>query len=374
MIERKLENVIIDRMFKRKVIIVLGARQVGKTTLLKSIVRKTGIEYIWLDGDEPDVRSMLSNASSTKLKKIIGKYKLVVIDEAQRINNIGLSAKLIVDNFKDIQVLLSGSSALDIANELKEPLTGRKYEYTLFPISFDEMIGHSSLIEETRLLENRLIYGSYPDVILSNSNEIEILGQLTTSYLYKDIFSYNLIKKPTILEKLLQALALQIGNEVSFNEIGQLIGLDPTTVERYVDLLEKAYVVFRLNSLSRNMRNEIKKGKKIYFYDLGIRNAIIKSFSSLELRVDKGALWENYLISERMKYNHYNIKYLNMYFWRTHSQQEIDYIEEEGEQLSAYEFKWNPRKKAKFSKSFLKAYKNSNLRNINIDNYFEFIS
>jgi len=374
MIERKLENIIIERMFKKKVIIVMGARQVGKTTLLKSIVKKIGIEYIWLDGDEPDIRSILSNASSTKLKKIIGKYKLVVIDEAQRINNIGLSAKLIVDNFKDIQVLLSGSSALEIANELKEPLTGRKYEYTLFPISFDEMVKHSSLIEETRLLENRLLYGNYPDVILSNSNEIELLGQLTTSYLYKDIFSYNLIKKPTILEKLLQALALQIGSEVSFNEIGQLIGLDPTTVERYIDLLEKAYVIFRLNSLNRNMRNEIKKGKKIYFYDLGIRNAIIKSFSSLELRADKGALWENYLISERIKYNHYNIKYCNMYFWRTHSQQEIDYIEEESGKLSAYEFKWNPKKKAKFSKSFLKSYKDSNLKNININNYFEFIS
>ncbi len=374
MIERHLENIIINRMFKKKVIIIMGARQVGKTTLLHSVVHKANIDHIWLDGDEPDVRSMLSNASSTKLKKIIGKYKLVIIDEAQRINNIGLSVKLIVDNFSDVQVLLSGSSALEIANELKEPLTGRKYEFNLFPISFSEMVKHSNLIEETRLIENRLIYGSYPDVILNNDDEKEILSQLTTSYLYKDIFSYNLIKKPAILEKLLQALALQIGSEVSYHEIGQLIGLDPATVERYIDLLEKSYVLFRLHSLNRNMRNEIKKGKKIFFYDLGIRNAIIKNFSPLDLRADKGALWENYLISERMKYNHYNIKYTNMFFWRTHSQQEIDYIEEEDNNLSAFEFKWNPKKNARFSKSFLQAYPECKLKTINKNNYDEFVS
>lgn len=373
MIKRNLENTIKMRMFKGKVIIVMGPRQVGKTTLLKTIVENMSIDHIWLNGDEPDIREILTNTTSTNLKHIIGEKKLVVIDEAQRIENIGLTVKLIVDQFPEKQLLLTGSSSLELANTIKEPLTGRKFQYMMFPISYSELVNHTSYIEEGRLLEHRLIFGQYPDVVMNPGNEKEILYQLASSYLYKDIFAYETIKKPAVLEKLLQALALQLGNEVSYYELSSLIGIDPATVEKYVDLLEKSFVLFKLPSFSRNMRNEIKKGRKIYFYDTGIRNAIIKNFSPLALRIDTGGLWENYLIAERLKYNHYNFNYSNYYFWRTHGQQEIDFIEENEGNLHAYEFKWNPKAKIKFPKSFVENYPNSITNGISKNTYQTFL-
>ncbi|MCK5077940.1 MAG: ATP-binding protein, partial [Calditrichia bacterium] len=330
-------------------------------------------KILWMNGDESDIRQLLSQPNSTQLKAIIGSSKFVIIDEAQRVENIGITLKLIVDNFPEIQVLVSGSSSFELTEKIYEPLTGRKYEYYLYPVSYGEMVEHTSQIEESRLLNHRLVYGYYPEVITHNGEEREILSLLTTSYLYKDLLAWEQIKKPVVLEKILQALAFQVGNEVSYNEIGQLVGADNQTVERYIDLLEKAFIIFRLQALSRNLRNEIKKSRKIYFFDNGVRNAIIKNFNNVNMRQDIGALWENFLISERAKANHYTGKHVNKWFWRTHTQQEIDYIEEYGGKLYAYEFKWNPNKRVKFPKSFLNAYAEHETMVVSRANYSDFI-
>lgn len=374
MIKRDLEDIVKNRLYKGKIILIFGARQVGKTTLLKKMFGEKHSEILWLNGDEADVKELLSNTTSTQLKAFIGKNKLIILDEAQRIENIGLTLKLIVDNLKDVQVVVTGSSSFELANRLQEPLTGRKYEYFLYPVSFQEMINYTSLLEENRLLEHRLIFGYYPEVVSKVGEEKEILSMLVSSYLYKDLFMLEQIKKPAILEKLLKALSLQIGNEVSYHEIGQLIGSDNQTIERYIDLLEKAFIVFRLQALSRNVRNEIKKTRKIYFYDTGIRNTIIKNYNPLALRNDVGYLWENYLVAERMKHNHYSQRYVNRYFWRTRQQQEIDYIEEYDGKLHAYEFKWNPNKRVKFPKTFTNAYPGSETKVITPENYFDFLT
>ncbi len=373
MIKRELENVILENLFKKKVVIILGARQVGKTTLLHSITNKLKLKTLWLNGDEADIRELLKNANTTTLKQLIGNKKIIVIDEAQRIENIGLTVKIIVDLFQDKQVLLSGSSSLELSNSITEPLTGRKFEYNLFTISYKELVKHTSFLEEMRVLEHRLIFGQYPDVINNLGNEKEVLLHLASSYLYKDIFTYDAIKKPAVLEKLLTALALQLGSEVKYNELAGLIGIDKGTIEKYIDLLEKSFVIFKLKSFSRNMRNEIKKGKKIYFYDIGVRNAIIKNFAPISLRNDVGALFENYLILERIKKNHYSKQFVNHYFWRTHSQQEIDLIEEKDGKLFAYEFKWNANKKPKLPSKFKKHYENVDFKVITKENYHRFI-
>lgn len=374
MIPRTLERIILDRFHKGKVILVLGPRQSGKTTLAGRIIEQCRLSTLYLNGDEVDVRDMLTNTTSTRLKAMIGKHTVVIIDEAQRITNIGIALKLLADNLKHVQVLVTGSSSLELANEIKEPLTGRKYEYLLYPISFEEMVGHTSLLEEKRMLEHRMIYGYYPEVITNQGDEKDILNLLAGSYLYKDLFAWEQIKKPVLLEKLLQALALQLGNEVSYHELGQLLGADNETVERYIDLMEKAFIIFRLTALSRNIRNELKRTRKIYFYDNGIRNAVIKNFNPLTLRQDTGALWENFLISERMKINQYKGRWVNNWFWRTHAQQEIDYIEEYDGGIHAYEFKWNPQKKVRFPKTFLNGYPGSDTNIISRDNYVAFIT
>lgn len=373
MIHRSLEKAVINRFNKGKLILIVGPRQVGKTTLAEMISKKSGLPTLWMNGDEPDIRDLLSNATSTRLKTIAGNNKLIIIDEAQRILNIGMTLKLMADNFEGVQVVVTGSSALELADELKEPLTGRKYEYFLYPLSTREMIDHTSRLEETRLLEHRLIFGYYPEIVSKPGEEKELLGLLSSSYLYKDLLSWQKIKKPVQLEKLVQALALQLGNQVSYRELGQLIGADNQTVERYVDLLEKAFIVFRLNPLSRNLRNELKKSRKIYFYDNGIRNAIIKNFTPLALRSDRGALWENFIISERMKTNQHIGRMVNRYFWRTRAQQEIDYVEEYEGKLFAYEIKWNPNKKPRFPQTFLKAYPETETHLVSPENYLDFV-
>ncbi len=373
MIKREIEEKIRNQLFKGKTILVLGPRQVGKTTLTQKIVDDSGIPFIWLNGDEPDIRELLSDITSTRLKKIIGNKKLVVIDEAQRIKNIGITIKLIVDVLKDIQVIATGSSSLESAGEIYEPLTGRKYEHIIYPFSFSELAEHTDYLEERRLLEHRMIYGYYPEVVNRSGEERETLQLLSGSYLYKDLFTYEKIKRPSLIEKLLRALALQVGSEVSYRELGQLVGADNQTVEKYIDLMGKAFIVFQLPALSRNIRNEIKKGRKFYFYDNGIRNTIINNFNLLSFRNDTGMLWENFLMSERIKYLHYNNIYSNRYFWRTTQQQEIDYIEDRDGKLSAFEFKWNLAKKVRFSKSFLNAYPGSQTKVITPDNFDEFV-
>ncbi len=374
MITRSLIALLKKKLADNKALILLGPRQVGKTTLLNELTKETD-KVLWCNGDETDVREQFSKPTSARLKKIIGNNKILVIDEAQRIENIGICLKLITDNIKGVKVIATGSSAFELANKTNEPLTGRKWEYTLFPLSFSEMAAHTSVVDERRLLEHRMIYGYYPEVINNPGSEKEILKQLSDSYLYKDILTWERIQKPDRLEKLVQALAFQTGNQVSYNELGQMAGLDNETVEHYIQLLEKAYVVFRLSPFSRNLRNELKKSRKIYFYDNGIRNALINSFNPLGLRNDKGALWENFIISERMKHCAYNQIYSNRFFWRNHAQNEIDYIEERDGQLHAYEFKWKiaKGKKSKFPKIFLKTYKPAICKIITSDNYTEFI-
>lgn len=372
MITRQLEKSINDKLFKGKAILLIGARQVGKTTLLKKVFENTE-NALWLNGDDLEVRLMFNNITVEKYRSLIGHAKTIIIDEAQRIENIGLKAKLITDNFPDIQLVLTGSSSFELANKINEPLTGRKWEYQLFPLSFQEMRDSNGLLQEIKKLPIRLVYGSYPDVVNNPGNEREILKQLTNSYLYKDIFEWERIKKPDMLVKLMQALAFQVGSEVSLNELSGLIGIDKGTVEKYITLLEQTQVIFRLPSLSRNLRNELKMSKKIYFYDNGIRNALINNFSDVELRNDIGNLWENWMISELRKKNHYMSNYCNSFFWRTTQQQEIDYIEEADGQMTAYEFKWNPTKKAKISKTFLQAYPVAEIKTINRENYFELL-
>lgn len=359
---------------KGKALIIIGPRQVGKTTLAKEVLKNKTKNVLWLTGDDPQTRSQLEKASLARLENIILNNKILVIDEAQRIAGAGLMLKLITDHFKNTQLIVTGSSSLDIASQTKESLVGRKFEFPLYPLSFVEMVKHHGLIKEQSLLEHRLIYGYYPEVV-QNSPAIarKILFDLSDGLMYKDLLTLDQIKKPSLIIKLLQALALQIGAEVKYTELAEMTAADPATVEKYIDLLEKSYVVFRLPSLSRNVRNEIKKGKKVYFYDNGIRNAIIKNFNPVGSRQDIGALWENFLVTERMKHNTYSEHYYNAFFWRTTAQQEIDYIEESGGQLHAFEFKWNPKRKGRIPLTFKKAYPNSETEIINRDNFENFV-
>jgi len=373
MISRELEKQLVQHFFRGKIIMLSGARQVGKTTLIEMLLQKRKEKILYLNADETDVRELLTDTTSTSLKSIVGNHKIVFIDEAQRVKNIGITLKLFADQIKDVQVIVTGSSSFDLANEMNEPLTGRKYEFMLFPLSFSEMVKHYGQLEEKRLLEHRLIYGYYPEIVTKPGEEKELLKLLANSYLYRDLLTLEQIKKPVLLEKILRALALQLGSEVSYNEVAQLVNADQETVEKYIDLLEKSFVLFRLPAFSHNVRNEIKKGKKIYFYDNGIRNAVIGNFNLLINRNDTGALWKNFLISERMKYLYYHNINVKRYFWRTVQQQEIDYIEEQERKLSAYEFKWNKKARAKFPKTFIRAYPDSETHLITQGNFESFL-
>ncbi len=275
-----------------------------------------------------------------EIKNIIGEKKIIFIDEAQRINNIGITIKIIVDQLKDVKVYVTGASAFYLQNSINEPLTGRKWEYELFLISWEEYEEKQSYILSIQQLEYRLLYGFYPEVLNNNGDEKAILYQLVNSYLYRDIFEFYGIRKPEVLDKLLKALAFQIGSEVSYNELSQIVGVDKATISRYIHILEQGYIIFRLPSFSKNLRNEIKRNQKIYFYDNGLRNALISNFQNIDLRMDKGALWENFLISERLKQNKYKETFTQMYFWRTKQQQEVDLVEVKDGNVSGFEFKW----------------------------------
>lgn len=354
MIIRSIQKTVEEKLFKGKAVLLFGPRQVGKSTLIEGILQDK--DHLYLNGDDADVREVLTNTTATKLKAIVGNKKILFIDEAQRIQNIGLTLKLFTDQIKDVQVIATGSSAFELSSQVNEPLTGRKYEFMLYPLSFAEMVQDHGLIQEKRLIEHRLVYGYYPEIVTQAGEEAERLKLLAGSYLYKDLLMLEQVKKPLILEKLLKALALQIGSEVSYQELGQTIGSDSKTVDKYIDLLEKAFVVFRVPAFSRNVRNEIKKGKKVYFYDCGIRNAILNNFKTTSFRTDIGALWENFLFAERMKYLRYQNQDTTLHFWRTIQQQEVDLIEDDGENLSAYEFKWNSKAKVRFPQTFINNY------------------
>lgn len=372
-IRRQLHDVIEDKLFKGKAIILIGARQVGKSTLFKQIIENKD-NVLNLNCDDPTIRMTLQNANLNTLQQLIGSNKIVVIDEAQRVPGIGLTLKLITDNKPDVQLLVSGSSSFQLQGQLNEPLTGRKFEYHLYPISTGEIFNDAGLIGTMSSLENRMIFGSYPDVINNMDNPHDILMNLSGSYMYQDLLSMDGIRKPAIIEKLLVALALQIGSEISYNEISQTIGTDSKTVEKYIDLLEKCYIVFRMPALSRNIRNELKKSKKIYFYDNGIRNSIIQNFNPLSMRNDVGALWENFFISERVKFNHYSKHYCNTYFWRTTEQHEIDYVEESNGKFVLFEMKWNPKKSnVTVPKQFTNAYGEQEFHVVTPENYLQFL-
>ena len=377
MINRILKPIIEQQFFKGKVIILLGPRQVGKTTLMEQIkasLPPVAQPVIWLDCDEPHDRELLTNANSADLSMVLRDVKTVIIDEAQRTPNIGLTVKLLADKFKEKQVVVTGSSSLELASKLNEPLTGRKFEYLLLPISTQEIINTDGMLEAIRLLETRLIYGSYPDILCRTEDVKELLFELANSYLFKDIYALQEVRKPELLEKLLVALAFQIGGEVSFNELSQIVQYDVKTVERYINLLEQCFVIFRLNGLNRNLRNELKKGKKFYFYDNGIRNAVLQNFSPINLRQDVGALWENFFVSERLKYNMYNRRFVKSYFWRTQQQQEIDLVEEIDGNFYAFELKWNEKRKVVFPENFLKAYNPQEINVVTPKNYIQFVS
>jgi len=373
-IDRILLPTVEEHLEGGKAVILIGPRQVGKTTLLEKITVRYPGKLLWMDCDEPDIRHRLADTTSTELKAWIGDAGLVVVDEAQRVKNIGLTLKLFTDKIRSLQLLVTGSSSLDLANEINEPLTGRKWEFMLLPISTEEMLRHHGETSERRLLTHRMIYGMYPEIINRPGKEEALLRQLSSSYLYKDIFTFNDVRKPEVIEKLLQSLALQVGSEVNYHELAQLTGTDQATIQRYLNLLEKAFVVFRLPTFSRNVRNELKKSRKVYFYDNGIRNAIINSFKPVDLRTDAGALWENFLVSERTKWLANHQYFANRYFWRTTQQQEIDYLEEKNGILSAFEFKWNAMAQASFPKTFLSAYDNVETAVITPDNYLDFIA
>ncbi len=373
MIQRLVVQRINRTLASGKSVLLLGPRQVGKTTVLLYL-QEMYPGSMYLDCDEPDVRSLLTDATSSKLRSLLGSQKVVIIDEAQRVKNIGLTLKLIIDKLKDIQVIVSGSSALELSADINEPLTGRKIEMVMSGLSYHEMYEYHGVLEEKRQLETRLRYGMYPEVITHSERSEILLRELTTGYLYKDVFNYQDVRKPELLHNLTEALARQVGSEVSYNELAQLLASDPATIGRYIDLLEKSMVVFRLRSFSRNLRNELKKSRKIYFYDNGIRNAIIGDFRPMNLRSDSGMLWENYMVSERVKMNANLGLFCNQYFWRTRQQQEIDYIEDSDGSLKAYEFKYSKSKPSNFSKTFTDEYHPTVTTTINTENYHDFLT
>ena len=373
MIHRILQEQITSLLGNGKAIIIMGARQVGKSTLLETIFRHRE-NVLWMTGDDLDIQELFSQMTSTRLKAILGNTKTLIIDEAQRIPDIGLRLKLITDQIKDVQVVATGSSSFELASKVNESMAGRKRVFRMFPISFSEMVSHTNLLEELRLIPHRMMFGYYPEVVSNPGSESVILKELSNSFLYKDILSLENINKPEKIVRLLKALAFQIGSQVSYNEIGQLVGLDTKTVERYIDILEKSYIIFRLGTFSRNLRNELKASRKVYFWDLGIRNYLIGNLSQVENRTDAGALWENYVITERLKRNFYQGSIAQYWFWRTMQQKEIDYLEEENGQLHAYEFKWNDKKSnVRIPETFAKTYPDASFQVITHNNADEFL-
>lgn len=371
MIPRILQKAIKDRLFQKKVILLYGARQTGKTTLVKDLLSRH--RGVYFNADEPDVRVRFENRTSSELKSLVGNSRLVVIDEAQRIENIGLTLKLMVDTFPEIQVLATGSSSFELADRLKEPLTGRKFEFHLSPFSLEEMERVHGAMEADRMLSRAAVYGLYPELVLLGMAEAEErLLELGGSYLYKDVLLLGLIRHPDVLEKLLRALALQIGSEVAYTELAGLVGVDKNTVETYVRILEQAFIVFRLPPFSRNLRNELKKMRKIYFWDTGIRNAVINNFTPLESRPDAGDLWENFVIAERMKYLRNHRSANTSWFWRTHQQQEIDYLEEATGGLMATEVKWRPGR-GRIPKTFQGAYPDAETHIVSPENWRDLV-
>lgn len=359
-----------------KIVIIYGARQIGKTTLANAVIKNLNLKTLIINADEKKYIDILSSRNVNKLGILTKGYQLLFIDEAQRIPEIGINLKILHDNFPDLKILVSGSSSLELSDKIKEPLTGRTWTYTLYPISFEEQLKTSNAFELDDRLDEFLVYGSYPEIFsLPNLKDKEhYLREICSSYLYKDVLELSSIKHSHKIHALLRLIAFQIGSQVSVNELATQLGMNKETVNVYIDLLEKSFVIFRLSGFNKNLRKEVTKMDKIYFYDLGIRNTLIENLNPLEVRNDIGHLWENYLIIERKKHLEYNRIFMNSYFWRTYTGAELDYVEEGRDKLTGYEFKISSRRKSKAPASWLDAYPNSVYQLINRDNYFNFIS
>lgn len=374
MIKRILEEKVRASIGTGKAIIIMGARQVGKSTLLHQIF--DGMDGVrWYDADNSDVRELLSDRPIGQLRTFFGSAKFIVIDEAQHLQDAGITLKRIHDQIPEVQIFATGSSSFELADSINEPMTGRKRELQIYPLSFAEMVTETDMLTEVNMLPLRLLYGYYPEIVTSHGEERRILTSLTNDYLYRDILSIDNIKKGDSITNLLKAIAFLIGSPVSYYELGQMTGLDSKTVEKYINVLEKSFVLFRLNSFSRNLRNELKKSRKIYFYDLGIRNAVINNFTQIENRAphEVGHMWENFIIAERLKKNQYAESFSNLYFWRTQQAKEVDLIEESDGQLSAYEIKWDAKSKVSAPIAFSEAYPEASFSVVNPENFFELL-
>ena len=372
-IPRSLRDTIERHLLPGKAVILLGARQTGKTTLMQALLSELNLDCAYLNGDDDLDREVLSSSSLQRWDQVLGLKRSIFIDEAQRIPHIGRSVKLLLDHRSDVQVILTGSSSLQLANLTEEPLTGRKYEYHLFPLSFSELAAHTSVHEERKQLELRLIYGSYPQIIVDPAHAKENLLQLSDSYLYRDLLAFEGIRKPKLLENLVKALAYQVGSEVSTSELASLLSVSRGTIDTYLSLLEQAQIIFELPSYSTNQRNEIKKGRKYYFWDTGIRNAVLRAFDPITARNDTGALWENYILSERRKRLSCSRREGEQFFWRTTDQMEVDYIEKSFSCLKAFECKWNENKRSRVTRAFTNRYPDAELHTITPANYTTFL-
>jgi predicted AAA+ superfamily ATPase len=373
LIERDIKKDIEKRLLTDRAIVIFGARQVGKTTLLHALLDSRD-DVMWLNGDNPETLALFDQVTAQKFESIAQGKRILVIDEAQRIENVGLKLKIIHDALKSkIQIIATGSSSFDLANKINEPLTGRKWTFEMFPLSFGEMSAKSSWFEERQNLENRLLFGYYPAVVTHPGDERVLLNELVNDNLYKDIYKWEEIRRPVEFDLLVKALAHQIGSQVSVNELSRLCGIDNKTVNRYLRLLEQSFVIFRLGSFSSNLRTELKSSDKYYFYDVGVRNALLGAFEPTELRNDIGHLFENFIMAELAK------KYMPTavgsfaYFWRTKQQQEVDFVLQRGNAITAYEIKWSPQAKGKISNTFVNAYQPNNTRIIHRDNFHEIL-
>jgi predicted AAA+ superfamily ATPase len=372
MIARLSENNITENLFKGKTIIIYGARQVGKTTLVKKLLESYGKDGRYLNCEILSVEQNLKDAEPDKLKAFLGDYKLLVLDEAQNIPNVGKVLKVITDTIKDIQIIATGSSSFDLAYKTSEAMTGRVIHFTLYPLSVLEIKANEDWLFVQGKLDKLLRFGSYPEIYTSSEEEaINKLNELASSYLFKDLLKFEGIKKSSLLKNLVVSLALQLGNEVTYNELATKLGVNNLTIQKYIDLLEQCFVVFKLNSFSRNLRKELTKSYKIYFYDNGIRNALINNFNTLSLRNDTGSLWENFCIAERIKANSFADRKVNSYFWRTYDQKEIDYVEETGGAIIGYELKYSEKQKIKIPKRFSETY-NAKVYQIDRNNFWKF--
>lgn len=374
-INRKITTSIINNLKPNKVVVLLGSRRTGKTVLLKTVLEKLNEKHLLLNGDDFTTLSLFEPRTIEHYRSFLGDSKLLVIDEAQQIKEIGKALKLIVDHIPGIRVLITGSSAFDIQNKIGEPLTGRKSTFYLFPFSQEEYNPNENIIETKSRLNERLVLGNYPELIhIQNRNEkIVYLKDLASSYLLKDILTFEGIKNADKILNLLKLIAFQIGKEVSMHELGRQMGMHKNTVDKYLDLLSKTFIIFGVPAFSRNLRREISKSKRWYFYDNGIRNILIENVNDIQIRNDAGELWENYIISERVKYQQYNQVLVSNYFWRTYQQQEIDWIEEREGELFAYEMKWNPKKKVSVPSAWKSAYPDSEFKAIHPENYLDWI-